>query len=118
LRRTISTRKCKASSVAAKDETRRHETDLARYGDIFEGSKVIEKLTDETAPQAKEITFRLRDVGYTRAISIVGSELTRQLAERQRRLESGEISQVGVNAFLGEIGLTPAPRDLVDRFPA
>ena len=71
---------------SAKDETRRHETDLARYADTFEGSKVIEKLTDETAPKAKEIPFRLRDVGYTRAISIVGSELTRQLAERQRRL--------------------------------
>jgi ethylmalonyl-CoA mutase len=91
-----------------------HETDLARYGDIFEGSKVIEKLTDETAARAKEIALRLRNAGYTRAISIVSGELTRQLAERQRRLESGEITQVGVNAFLGEIGLTPPPRDLVD----
>ena len=26
-----------------------HETGVARYGDIFEGSKVIEQLTDETA---------------------------------------------------------------------
>jgi len=91
-----------------------HETELARYGDIFEGSKVIEKLTGETASKAKEIALRLREAGYARAISIVGSELTRQLAERQRCLESGEISQVGVNAFLGEIGLTPPPRDLVD----
>ena len=91
-----------------------HETELARYGDIFEGSKVIEKLTDETSSRAKEIATRLRGAGYTRSISLVGSELTRQLAERQRRLETGEISQVGVNAFLGEIGLTPAPRDLVD----
>ncbi len=91
-----------------------HETDLARYGDIFEGSKVIEKLTDETVARAKEIAYRLRDAGYTRAISIVSSELTRQLAERQRRLECGEITQVGVNAFLGEIGLTAPPRDLVD----
>ncbi len=91
-----------------------HETELARYGDIFEGSKVVEKLTDETAAKAKEITLRLRAAGYARAISIVGGELTRQLAERQRRLETGEISQVGVNAFLGEIGLTPPPRDLVD----
>ena len=88
---------------SAKDEARRPETDLARYADTFESSKVIEKLTDETAPKAKEITFRLRDVGYTGAISIVGSELTRPLAERQRRLESGEISPVGVSAFLGEI---------------
>jgi len=29
------------------------------------------------------------------------------LADRQRRLETGEIVQIGVNAFTGEIGLTP-----------
>ena len=33
-----------------------------------------------------------------------------QLTERQRKLESGEIMQIGVNAFTGEIGLTPAPK--------
>ena len=38
---------------------------------------------------------------------MVSSELTRQLSERQRKLESGEITQIGVNAFLGEIGLAP-----------
>jgi (2R)-ethylmalonyl-CoA mutase len=85
-----------------------HETELARYGDIFEGSKVIEKLTDETAARAKEIAIQLREAGYTRAISIVSAELTRQLSERHRRLEANEIVQVGVNAFTGEIGLTGA----------
>src|SRR6202171_2392900 len=79
-----------------------HETGLAGYGDIFEGSKVIEKLTDETASRAREIAIRLCEAGYARAISIVGADLTRQLAERHRKLESGEIVQVGVNAFLGE----------------
>ena len=92
-----------------------HETEIARYGDIFEGSKVIEKLTDETASGAREIAIRLREAGYARAISIVGADLTRQLTERHRRLESGEIVQVGVNAFLGEIGLTPAPALEADR---
>ncbi len=92
-----------------------HETEIARYGDIFEGSKVIEKLTDETARGASEIAVRLREAGYARAISIVGADLTRQLAERHRKLESGEIVQVGVNAFLGEIGLTPAPALEADR---
>lgn len=88
-----------------------HETGLAGYGDIFEGSKVIEKLTDETASRAREIAMRLRRAGYSRAISIVSGELTRQLAERQRKVESGEILQVGVNAFTGEVGLTPPPKD-------
>ncbi|MGH7934073.1 MAG: methylmalonyl-CoA mutase family protein [Candidatus Binataceae bacterium] len=85
-----------------------HETGIAAYGDIFEGSKVIEKLTAETANQARVITTRLREAGYARSIAIVSAELTRALAERQRKRESGEIVQIGVNAFMGEIGLAPA----------
>ena len=83
-----------------------HETGLAEWGDIFEGSKVVEKLTGEIADRARAIALSLRSAGYSRAIAAVGSELTRLLAERQRRLASGELVQVGVNAFLGEIGLT------------
>ncbi len=92
-----------------------HETEIARYGDIFEGSKVIEKLTDETASRAREIAIRLREAGYSRAISIVSADLTRQLTERHRKVESGEIVQIGVNAFTGEIGLAPAPARETDR---
>ncbi len=91
------------------------ETGLAGYGDIFDGSKVIEKLTDETAARAREIAIRLRTAGYSRTISIVSGELTRQLAERHRKLESGEIVQIGVNAFTGEVGLTPPPKQNTDR---
>ncbi|HZC45044.1 MAG TPA: methylmalonyl-CoA mutase family protein [Candidatus Acidoferrum sp.] len=91
-----------------------HETGLAAYGDIFEGSKVIEKLTDETAARAREIAIRLRQSGYSRAISIVSGELTRQLAERHRKVESGEIVQIGVNAFTGEVGLAPPPKRTAD----
>ncbi|HEY9159224.1 methylmalonyl-CoA mutase family protein [Candidatus Binatus sp.] len=91
-----------------------HETGLAAYGDIFEGSKVIEQLTAETAARAREIAIRLRAAGYSRAISIVSGELTRQLAERYRKVESGEIVQIGVNAFTGEIGLTPPSKDNAD----
>jgi len=91
-----------------------HETGLAGYGDIFEGSKIIEKLTAETAARAREIAIRLREAGYSRAISIVSGELTRQLAERYRKVESGEIVQIGVNAFTGEVGLTPPPKENTD----
>jgi len=91
-----------------------YETGLAGYGDIFEGSKVVEKLTAETAARAREITIRLREAGYSRAISIVSGELTRQLAERHRKVESGEIVQIGVNAFTGEVGLTPPPKSNAD----
>ncbi len=92
-----------------------YETGLAGYGDIFEGSKVVEKLTAETTARAREIALRLREAGYSLAISIVSGELTRQLAERHRKLESGEIVQIGVNAFTGEVGLTPPPKRNVDR---
>jgi len=86
-----------------------YETEIAKYPDIFEGSRVIEKLTDETAERAKAIAMKLREAGYSRSISIISAELTHQLADRQRRLESGEIVQVGVNSFLGEIGLADMP---------
>jgi (2R)-ethylmalonyl-CoA mutase len=84
-----------------------HETGLADYGDIFAGSTVIEKLTDETVVGARRIALELREAGYGRAISIIAGQLTRLLAERQARIDAGEIIQVGVNAFTGEIGLTP-----------
>ncbi len=86
-----------------------HETGIGAYGDIFEGSVVIEKLTGEIAAAARATALRLREAGYARSIAIVSSELTRLLAERQRRIEAGETVQVGVNAFLEDIGLPPPP---------
>jgi ethylmalonyl-CoA mutase len=88
-----------------------HETGITGYGDIFEGSKVIEKITAETMVRAREIAMKMRAAGYSRAIGMVAAELTRLLAERQRKIESGEIIQVGVNAFTGEIGLARAPQE-------
>jgi (2R)-ethylmalonyl-CoA mutase len=86
-----------------------YETEITKYDDIFEGSTLIEKLTEETAARARELAMQLRAAGYTRALEIVGTELTRLLMERQFRIESGQILQVGVNAFQGEIGLSGAP---------
>ncbi|MGH7782202.1 MAG: methylmalonyl-CoA mutase family protein, partial [Candidatus Binataceae bacterium] len=92
-----------------------HETGITKYGDIFAGSKVIEGLTAETAERARTIAMEMRAAGYSRSIGIVAGELTRALAERQRKLETGEIVQVGVNSFLGEIGLIgPAGDDTQD----
>ncbi|MGO9453614.1 MAG: methylmalonyl-CoA mutase family protein [Candidatus Binataceae bacterium] len=85
-----------------------YETEITKYGDIFEGSKVIEKLTDETAARAREIAMKLRAAGYARALDLVAIDLTRLLSDRQRKIESGELVQVGVNSFLGEIGLASA----------
>ncbi len=93
-----------------------HETGIANYGDIFAGSHIIEELTDEIAAKARAIATRLRGAGYSEAINIVSTELTRLLAERQRKLETGEIIWVGVNAFRGEIGLarTRPPNETID----
>ncbi|HEX4210739.1 MAG TPA: methylmalonyl-CoA mutase family protein [Candidatus Binataceae bacterium] len=88
-----------------------HETGIARYGDIFEGSKVVGQLTGEISERAKAIALRLREAGYARAITLVSGELTKLLTERQRMIEAGEILQVGVNAFTGEIGLTASSGD-------
>src|SRR5260370_463476 len=90
-----------------------YESAITGYEDIFDGSKVIERITAETAVQARAIAIRLRKAGYVRAIPIVSAELTLLLAERQRKLEAGEIVQVGVNAYTGEIGLAPHP-DVAD----
>jgi (2R)-ethylmalonyl-CoA mutase len=85
-----------------------HETGVANYGDIFAGSHVIEQLTGEIANDARAIAMKLRTAGYAQAIALVNAELTTLLAERQRKLEAGEVVRVGVNAFSGEIGLMPA----------
>jgi (2R)-ethylmalonyl-CoA mutase len=87
-----------------------YETELTRYDDIFEGSRVIERLTAETAAEAEAIALRLRALGYARAIAAASAELTQRLADYQRKLDSGETIRVGVNAFAGEIGLAPPPR--------
>jgi (2R)-ethylmalonyl-CoA mutase len=84
-----------------------HETGIADYGDIFAGSTVIEKLTHETMDGARRIVKELREAGYNNAIGTISAQLTRLLAERQARIEAGEVVQVGVNDFMGEIGLTP-----------
>src|SRR5579862_6990458 len=73
-----------------------HETGVANYGDIFEGSTVIERLTEATAERARAIALRLREAGYARSIGLVSAELTQSLTDRQRRIEAGEILQVGV----------------------
>ena len=67
------------------------ETDLLEYGDIFEGSKVIEAKTEELIEAS---TAELDDVqalgGAFEAIDELKRRLVRSQAERVRRIESGE----------------------------
>src|ERR1700722_16106360 len=76
------------------------ESDLLEYGDIFEGSGVIEAKTAELAEAA---TAELADVealgGAFEAIDELKRRLVRSQAERGRRIESGQQKVVGVNCF-------------------
>jgi len=76
------------------------ESDLLEYDDIFEGSKVIEAKTSELVEEA---TAELDDVqalgGAFEAIDELKRRLVRSQAERVRRIETGELTVVGVNSF-------------------
>jgi (2R)-ethylmalonyl-CoA mutase len=77
-----------------------YETDLLEYPDLFEGSVVVEGLTDELVESA---WAELQDVlglgGAFEAIDELKGRLVSSHAERMRRIESGDLTVVGVNRF-------------------
>ncbi len=76
------------------------ETDLLEYDDIFTGSHVIEARTDELVDAAwTELTDVLDRGGAFEAVDELKGRLVRSMAERTRRIESGEQVVVGVNRF-------------------
>ncbi|SER21688.1 (R)-ethylmalonyl-CoA mutase [Lentzea xinjiangensis] len=79
-----------------------YETDLLEYEDIFDGSPVIEAKVDEILAGAREEIDRVQAMGGAVAAVESGymkSQLVSSLAERRRRVESGEEVVVGVNKF-------------------
>ena len=77
-----------------------HETDLLEYGDIFDGSHVMEALTSELAEEAWAEMQEILDLGGAfEAIDEMKGRLVRSHAERIRRIESGDQVVVGVNAY-------------------
>jgi (2R)-ethylmalonyl-CoA mutase len=81
-----------------------HETGIADYPDIFEGSKVIEKATREIKDEAKALIAEMEKIGYAGAIPWIALRLTSSLVRWRQQIESKEKIVVGVNAFLGEVG--------------
>jgi (2R)-ethylmalonyl-CoA mutase len=76
------------------------ETDLLEYGDLFEGSKVVEAKTAELVDAADaELRWVLDGGGAFAMIDEIKGRLVQSHAERVRRIESGEIQVVGVNCF-------------------
>ncbi len=76
------------------------ETDLLEYDDVFDGSRVVEARTAELIDAADaELNDVLSLGGAFAAIDTLKSRLVSSMAERTRRIESGEQVVVGVNRF-------------------
>ena len=79
-----------------------YETDLLEYEDIFDGSRVVEAKVSELIEGARAEIDRVAEMGGAVAAVENGymkGELVSALAERRRRIESGEDVVVGVNKF-------------------
>jgi (2R)-ethylmalonyl-CoA mutase len=77
-----------------------YESDVLDYEDIFDGSHVMEaKTADLIAAATTELDEVLAMGGAFEAIDELKGRLVRSLAERTRRIESGEQVVVGVNRF-------------------
>ena len=79
-----------------------YETDLLEYDDLFEGSPVIEKKVDYMVEEATAELERVLALGGAVAAVENGymkGELVASLTRRRARIESGDITVVGVNAF-------------------
>src|SRR6185437_5439052 len=76
------------------------ESDLLEYGDLFEGSVVVEnKVAALCAEAAVELQWVLDGGGSFAMIDQMKGRLVQSHAERVRRIESGELQVVGVNTF-------------------
>ena len=76
------------------------ETDLLEYDDIFDGSHVIEARTTELVDAANvELADVLELGGAFAAINELKQRLVTSHTERVRKIESAELTVVGVNAF-------------------
>ena len=80
-----------------------YETDLLEYGDLFDGSKVMDDKVEALKAEAKEELKRIEEMGG--AIKAVESGYMKQrlvasASERFEAIERGEQIVVGVNKFL------------------
>jgi (2R)-ethylmalonyl-CoA mutase len=86
-----------------------YETDLLEYEDIFTGSHVVEARTAELRDAAwAELQEILDRGGAFESVDELKGRLVSSMADRTRRIESGEQVVVGVNRFTES---TPSPLD-------
>ena len=75
------------------------ETDLLEYEDILDGSHVIERLTSEIREAAKvELDDILSLGGAYASVEELKRRVVASMAQRTRRIESGEQTVIGVNS--------------------
>ncbi len=76
------------------------ETDLLEFGDIFDGSHVIEAKTAELRDAAwAELQEILEMGGAFAAVEELKGRLVRSMVDRTRRIADGEQTVVGLNSF-------------------
>ncbi len=86
-----------------------YETDLLEYEDIFAGSHVVEACTADLRDAAWDELQEILDRGGAfESVDELKSRLVSSMADRTRRIESGEQVVVGVNRFTES---TPSPLD-------
>lgn len=77
-----------------------YETDILEYPDIFEGSKVVEGMTDSIIEAANQELSEILELGGAFvAIEELKSRLVQSQADRTRRIEDKSQVVVGVNRF-------------------
>jgi (2R)-ethylmalonyl-CoA mutase len=77
-----------------------YETDLLEYPDIFEGSKVMDALVAELVAGAREEMQHVAELGgAVEAVDYMKAALVESHRERWQRIESGELTMVGMNRF-------------------
>jgi len=77
-----------------------YETDLLEYEDLFDGSRVVEAKTAELEEAAAvELGWVLDGGGAFEMIDAMKGRLVQSHAARRRRVEDGDLTVVGVNAF-------------------
>jgi ethylmalonyl-CoA mutase len=77
-----------------------YETDMLDYPDIFEGSKVMDGLVGELIDGAREEMGRVAEHGgAVEAVDYMKASLVESHRQRWRRIESGELTVVGMNRF-------------------
>jgi (2R)-ethylmalonyl-CoA mutase len=77
-----------------------HESDLLEHEDVFAGSRVVEERTEEIATTAWEELGRVLDQGGSvEALGYMKERLVAAHADRRRRIETGELTVIGVNRY-------------------